>query len=345
MSSIAIIGAGISGLAAAHVLLDTGYAVTIFEKSRGVGGRVATRKRAGFIYDHGAQYIRQGHPDSVSLITERFRAPDLVDISKPVWIFNAQGQVQEGDPAQNAEPKWTYRSGITALPKLMAADLTIHLETRIGRIQQTSAGWQLFTKANQDVGTYDHLLITIPAAQAQGLVQASQLSDDLQQGIASQLQKSHYSQLLSVSLGYHTRLQVRPYYALVNTDKSHAISWLAWEHEKASERVPSGGGMLIVQMAPGYSEEHREDPSARVAHDVAERTAALLAEKLPTPDFTDVQPWRYALPTERADADALNSLTIPHSLAFCGDAFVGGRVHLALEHGLHVAHHLIENWS
>lgn len=337
-----------SGLAAAHVLLDAGYTVTVFEKSRGVGGRAATRKQAGFIYDHGAQYIRQGHPESVALITERFRAPDLVDISKPVWIFDAQGQIQEGDPKQNAESKWTYRSGITALPKLMAADLGIHLETRIARIHQTPTGWQLFTTTGQDVGMlgiYDGLLITIPAAQAQDLVQASQLRDDLQQSLSSQLRKSRYSQLLSVSLGYHTRLRVRPYYALVNTDKNHAISWLAWEHEKAAERVPPGGGMLIVQMAPGYSETHRDGPPDSIVHDVAKRAAALLDEKLPPPDFADVQPWRYALPTERADADALNALTIPHGLAFCGDAFVGGRVHLAIEHGLHVAHQLVENWS
>ena len=334
-----------SGLAAAHVLLDAGYTVTLFEKSRGVGGRAATRKSAGFIYDHGAQYIRQGHPESISLITERFRAPDLVDISKPVWIFDAQDHIQEGDPKQNAESKWTYRSGITALPRLMAVDLTIRFETRIARLQQTPAGWQLFTTTNQDVGTYDDLLITVPAAQAQDLIQASQLGDDLQQAIASHLHKSRYSQLLSVSLGYHTRLQIRPYYALVNTDKSHAISWLAWEHEKAPERVPAGGGMLIAQMAPGYSEEHKEDPADSLVRDVAERTAALIAEQLPTPDFTDVQFWRYALPTEKADADTLNALTIPHGLAFCGDAFVGGRVHLALEHGLHVAHQLVENWS
>ncbi len=334
-----------SGLAAAHALLDAGYTVTLFEKSSGVGGRAATRKRAGFIYDHGAQYIRQGNPESVSLITERFRAPDLVDISKPVWIFNAQNQIQEGDPKQNAESKWTYRSGITALAKLMATNLTIRLETRIARLQQTPGGWQLFTSTNQDLGTYDGLLITIPAAQAQDLIQASQFSNTLQSEIASQLQRSRYSQLLSVALGYSTRLQERPYYALVNTDKSHAISWLAWEHEKAPERVPKGGSMLIAQMAPGYSEGHREDSPESLVSDVAERTAELIAEQLPTPDFTDVQPWRYALPTEKADAEALNSLTLPYNLAFCGDAFVGGRVHLALEHGLSIAHQLIENWS
>jgi renalase len=50
--------------------------------------------------------------------------------------------------------------------------------------------------------------------------------------------------------------------------------------------------------------------------------------------------WRYALPAEKAEAYALNTLTFPYGLAFCGDAFVGGRVHLALEHGIEVAQQL-----
>ncbi|GAC1644681.1 MAG: FAD-dependent oxidoreductase [Ktedonobacteraceae bacterium] len=341
MSSIAIVGAGMSGLAAAYAMRDEGHPVTLFEKSRGVGGRAATRKRAGFIYDHGAQYIRQGNPESVALITERFRAPDLIDISKPVWIFDAQGHIQEGDHTQNAEAKWTYRGGITTLARLMAADLSIHFETRIARVHQSPRGWQLFTTTDQDAGTYDRLLITVPASQAVALLQASSFNANLQRDILAQLERARYSQLLSISLGYHTHVRVRPYYALVNTDKSHAISWLAWEHEKAPERVPAGGSMLIVQMAPGYSQEHSADAPESLVADVSARTATLIAEELPVPAFTDVQFWRYALPTERANAQALNTLTLPHGLAFCGDAFVGGRFHLALEHGLHVGRQLV----
>ena len=83
--NIAIIGAGISGLAAAHILIDAGHTVTLFEKDTSVGGRVATRKCDGFTYDYGAQYIKGGAPISTTWITKRFCVPDLIDISKPVW--------------------------------------------------------------------------------------------------------------------------------------------------------------------------------------------------------------------------------------------------------------------
>ncbi|HEX6477337.1 MAG TPA: FAD-dependent oxidoreductase, partial [Ktedonobacteraceae bacterium] len=142
MPSIAIIGAGCSGLGAAYVLQEAGYTVTLFEKSDDVGGRATTGKRDGFIYDYGAQYIKGSSPVSDRLITGRFRVDDLIDIHKPVWIFDGQGHIQEGDPVQNADPKWTYRSGLLRLPKRMAEGLDIRLNTCVGRIEQVVSGEQ-----------------------------------------------------------------------------------------------------------------------------------------------------------------------------------------------------------
>src|SRR5215469_9010444 len=147
MPSIAIIGAGCSGLAAAHELRDAGYTVTIFEKNHRVGGRAATRERQGFIYDHGAQYIKGDSPVSDALITGRFRLPDLIDIAKPVWIFDRQGHIQEGDPVQNAEPKWNYRSGLNALAKRMAQGLDIRLHAKVAQLCQNTTDWSLFDES------------------------------------------------------------------------------------------------------------------------------------------------------------------------------------------------------
>ncbi len=344
MPSIAIIGAGCSGLAAAHTLRDAGYTVVLFEKSAGVGGRAATRKRDGFIYDHGAQYIKQGSPASVALVTERFRAPDLLDIAKPVWTFDSSGKIQEGNSQQNAEPKWSYRGGLVTLGQRMAQDLDVQLTTRVERIVRHSPGWALFSETGQQLGNFDTVLITIPAPQGSDLIKGSRLDPALQRSILTSLGTAAYNPLLSVMLGYATRPQTRPYYALVNTDKKHPISWLAWEHEKAPERVPANAGLLIAQMAPFYSADHSNTPDELIVRDVAQQVAALLDEDLPTPTFSDLKRWRYALPSAKADANALNTLTIPAGLAFCGDAFVGGRVHLALEHGMDVAQQILSTF-
>jgi renalase len=341
-ADIAIIGAGVSGLAAAHTLQDAGHRVTLFEQSDSVGGRATTRRRDGFTYDHGAQYIKRGNPQSVAFITERFHAPDLIDISKPVWIFDGAGHIQEGDPVQNAEPKWCYRSGLITLAQRMAEGLELRLNTSIAHIQQDTTGWTLFDTSGQSVGRFAQVLISIPAIQAADLVQASQLPGDLRSSISSRLQTARYNPLISVMLGYRPQPIAPPYYALVNTDRAHAISWLAWEHEKSPERVPPGCGLLLAQMAPQYSQDHQHTPDADIIRDAARLVTALIGEPLPTPFFTDIQRWPYALPSTRADADVLNAIALPHGLAFCGDAFVGGRVHLALEHGIIVAHQLLK---
>lgn len=330
-----------SGLAAAHVLQDAGHSVTLFEQEHHVGGRATTRKRDGFIYDPGAQYIKGGSPVSTTLITGRFRTDDLLDIAKPVWIFDQQGHIQEGDPQQNADPKWNYREGLITLAQHMAGYLQVHFGSGIGHVEQTDAGWQLYDTSGHAVGKLEQLLITIPAPLAVELIQFSQMESELRDTILAHLQQARYNPLLSVMLGYEPTPTERPYYALVNTDKAHPISWLAWEHEKSPARVPASTGLLIAQMAPQYSRDHWQKADTHIVQDVAHKVAALLDEQLTNPIFTDVQRWPYALPAEKADADALNQQTLPHGLAFCGDGFVGGRVHLALEHGIAVAKEFI----
>jgi renalase len=346
MPSIAIIGAGCSGLSAAHALQDNGYTVTLFEQSDDVGGRATTGQRNGFLYDYGAQYIKGGSPVSDALVTERFRDDDLIDIRKPVWIFDSSGHIQEGDPVQNADPKWTYRSGLVVLAKRMAEGLDVRLNTCVGLVEQTHSIWRLFDIAGRVLGDFEHLLITVPAIQAVELLQAKKdATNRVPAGwmsvVSANLGKARYNPLLSVMLGYGTVLRSRPYYALVNTDKAHPISWLAWEHEKAAERVPQGAGLLIAQMAPRYTLEHWDMADNEIVEDVRRLTAKLIDEDLPAPVYTDVRRWRYALPTEKADEAEVNTAALPQRLAFCGDGFVGGRVHLALEDGIRVAHQII----
>jgi renalase len=339
--SVAIIGAGCSGLAAAHELHDAGYVVTIFEQSNEVGGRATTRIQEGFVYDYGAQYIKSGSPVSIGFINQRFRLADLIDIAKPVWVFDQNGNIQEGDPVQNAEPKWNYRSGLNALAKSMAQGLDIRLQTRVDYLQKSTTGWNLFDDKGNSFGEFDRVLITPPASEAIELINKSQMPGDRLEEIRALMSKARYNSLISVMLGYHSMPQERPYYALVNIDKGHVISWLAWEHEKAPERVPDGAGLLIAQMAPQYSQEHWHTSDAVLISAVALRITALLDEPLTNPFFSDIYRWQYALPAEKVDADQLNAITMPIGLAFCGDAFVGGRVHLALEHGIAVARQLI----
>ena len=344
---IAIIGAGMAGLAAGRALRARfpDWSITIYEKSRGVGGRVATRRRAGFTFDHGAQCIKSPTPAVERLITHELNADMLRQIALPTWTFDAANTIAEGDAAQNAAQNYTYTDGNNRLGKLLADGLDVQREVRVAALRATGddgrgtmdgGRWALLDLAGATIGEADMVLLTPPAPQIAELLTASDLDADAAALIAA-LGTARYRRCISLALAYD-RLIARPFYALVNSDRAHPISWLALEHAKGAERCPPGHSLLIAQMAPQWSVDHYETPLEELTPLIADLTSALLGDELGAPLWADLQRWRYALPDAAADFDALNRLGAPHGLFFAGDYVdTKGRVHLAIERGWQVA--------
>jgi predicted NAD/FAD-dependent oxidoreductase len=362
---LAIIGAGVAGLAAARTLRQhrPDLAITIYEQSRDLGGRVATRRRDGFVFDHGAQYMKAPTPELERLLRAELSAEDLRDIGRPVWVFDRAGVIAEGDPAQNVDPKWTYRGGLSRLGELLGAGLDVRREVRIARVRPTTNkaesvvrgplsvadgnrertideglakhGYELIDIAGHVVGEADLILITPPAPEAAAILAASDLDTGVKSFLVEELGRVSYRRCISLALAYDRRIE-RPFYALVNTDRGHPIAWLAFEHDKGPERCPPGHSLLIVQLAPQWSLDHWERSAEELAPLVAEQVGALLGEDLHTPLWADLQRWRYALPDSGADLTALNGTG--SGLFVAGDHTAGlGRVHLAIESGWRAA--------
>ena len=116
---IAIVGAGLAGAVAARILHQAGLAVRVYDKGRGVGGRMATRRVAdgparGVIFDHGAQYITARDPAFVDAI-QRWGAAGVVS----TW----------------AEPDWFVgQPGITALPRALLEGLPVTTGCTVARL-------------------------------------------------------------------------------------------------------------------------------------------------------------------------------------------------------------------
>ncbi len=349
---LAIIGAGLAGLAAARALHQRrpDLAITIYEKSRGLGGRAATRRHAGYIFDHGAQNIKAPTPELEQLLTTELPADDLIEIGPPVWTFDGAGTITEGDPAQNAGPKWTYRDGLNRLGKLLGAGLDIRRETRIGSLRRrtkdarppidqgadpSSYEYELFDTQQQRISEADLILLTPPAPQAAEILSASDFDPTAKAALVAELARATYRRCISLALAYDRPIS-RPFYALVNIDRAHPIAWLALEHTKAPERCPPGHSLLIAQMAAHWSIDHWETSADDLARLVADQVGALLNEDMHAPLWSDVQRWRYALPDSGADFDALNASG--SGLFFAGDYMsLPGRLHLAIESGWRVA--------
>lgn len=339
-----IIGAGISGLATAYTLHNQAPHIDIscIEKSRGVGGRAATRRREGAIFDHGAQFFRTSDEHQLDFFRNALDASQLIDITKPVWTFTHDNLIAVGDSTQNNAPKLVYRSGINTLGKLLTPpSLSLHFQQRIHHIVQSDRVIHCFDEHNTTIATGDAILFTPPAPQTIDILRASTIDTHIGATLIDALQPATYRPCISITMAFAQHVDL-PFYALVNSDRSHDISWLAFEHDKDASRAPAGQSLITIQLAPAASRTHWDDTIETLTTHYVPVIEKLLDRTLSTPLWADRQGWRYALPDGKANTHLLQMYEQSHGLYFAGDALSGlGRVHLALQSGFDVAQRIM----
>lgn len=340
---IGIIGAGVAGIGAAYELRGTGAEVTILEKSRGVGGRAATRRKNGCVYDHGANYVTPDPEIEAFMwgLEGDGADPDderLAEIDEPVWTFDSSGAISPGE--ERDRPALTYTDGITRFAKdvFASADALLDLETRVESIIRDGDRWRVESEDSRN--KFDALVLTPPAPQTATLLSDADWNDPLREALVDAIESVPYRTILSLVLHYPFEFG-RPYYALVNTDKDHEVGWCSREECKPGH-VPDGESLLVAQMAPEWSLERYGEPEERVAGAAADLVSELLDEpRLASPDWTDCQRWRHALPDDGVDTDILDRVA-DEALFFAGDWVAGeGRVTAAFESGRELGRRLV----
>ncbi|WP_099823249.1 NAD(P)/FAD-dependent oxidoreductase [Oceaniglobus indicus] len=144
---VAIIGAGLAGLAAARILADAGRPAVIFDKGRGLGGRLATRRRAPWAFDHGAPGV----------------APAGGDLAAYLIAATAAGAAK---PIRDAPNTHRGLPGMSGLVKPLAVGLDIRRATEVARVIGRGGRLALLDACDEDLGTFDRLICAIPAPQA-----------------------------------------------------------------------------------------------------------------------------------------------------------------------------------
>jgi len=325
-----------------------GHQVVVFEKSRDVGGRAATRRLQGCVVDHGAQYLRlpDDLPDLRRLVLTDLSREGLTTIVHPVWPFERDNHIRPGDVRQHAEPKWTYADGLHMLGRSLATGLEVRLNTRVRQLDRAPGGYRLLDETGTVVGAAERVLVAVPAPQVMDLLQTGAVRGERVDTALTLLGTATYQPMLTFILGYRwpedgtifaggTTSDPRPYYALVNSDREHDISWLAVENDKGRTRAPDDVLVVVAQMAVAFSERYLEAPAEDLLAGLDGQVRGLLAVELGEPLWYDYTRWRYARPTQVLDLAELNRAH--DGLCFVGDYTAGWRLHLALQAGLDVA--------
>ncbi|TKX74214.1 NAD/FAD-dependent oxidoreductase [Halorubrum sp. GN11_10-6_MGM] len=347
MTDVGIVGAGAGAAAAAFVIDETvpDADVTVFEKSGGLCGRAATRRHDDLTYDYGANYLKSDDDRVVDLVTEMLDDEGLVDVTEPVYTFDADEEVSPGRDAD--DHKWSYRRGLTQIAKRLfdRTDATVHRRTRIETVRRvgsedapngTGEGrWELDDADGETHGPFDVLLMNPPAPQTAELLRTAEWDDPLRETLVDAVGDVEYGSVWTAILRYPFALDV-PYYALVNTDKEHAVGWISREECKAGH-VPDGETLLVVQANDAWSAAHYDDDPVENVDALAEHTADIVGdERLADPAWTDHQGWRYALPEGGVDRGPVDSAR-DAGLYLLGDWVAGeGRLHAAIANGLDV---------
>lgn len=170
---VAVVGAGVCGLAAARTLADHGVRVAVFDKGRGPGGRISTRRGTASRFDHGAASFVAGDP--------RFRriaeawcelgivAPWQADLVR----CDASGAGVE-TRSLAAVDELVGVGGMNRIAKHLAEDLEVSCGARVERLERESDGrWTLHLDGREAGAAWDAVIVAIPPEQAAGLLLAS----------------------------------------------------------------------------------------------------------------------------------------------------------------------------
>lgn len=152
-----VVGAGISGLLLARDLQSTGmYDIIVAEKSRGLGGRLATRRDGELKFDHGVQFFELNN--NCECIFEEWLKVGL--LSKIVL---------------NGETLYYCPQGMTSLAKFLANTLQVQTNRKVSKIKKKGSVWEV-SFFEDETDTFDSIFITAPIPQALELLEKSDIS-------------------------------------------------------------------------------------------------------------------------------------------------------------------------
>jgi predicted NAD/FAD-dependent oxidoreductase len=300
MSRIAVIGAGLAGLTVAAELQAAGHAVTLFEKSRGPGGRCATRRSAAGPYDHGAP--------GFEAVTAAFGA-QVQDWQRAGWVAcdpSANTGQMIGVPSMNALAQ--------QLANGLLPGVSLRAQTHVAALEPGApAGWRLRLLDGQlDAGHFDAVAVAVPAEQAAAL-----LAPDVALAEAMGLTRS---QACWTVMAAWSDPWAAPVAAWVATDHANVLARVHRDDARAGRPALDGiASRWVLHATPSWSADHLDMAPADVIATLTAALAKSLHVDLAPPVHAAAHCWRYAqVAGPRTEPCGWNESL---RLGACGDAW------------------------
>lgn len=311
---IAIIGAGMAGITCAHALQQIGCLPVVLEKSRGIGGRLATRRTVeGDYFDHGAQYIT-ARQASFQLMLQSLERLQTAATWNPI------------DPARITPPPQPWMVGIPGMRALLeplADALELHTQSAVTALRRSPQGWHLETDTEATFEPFDAVVCTAPAAQCHALFSHFPA---LQAALAQVRMAPCWAAMLRYADALPASFDARRY-------RTGAIGWLARQSSRPG--YPGKPHSWVLHASAAWSQSHLETPAEQVLVQLQRELESLLGCGLPPLSYAAVHRWRYALTTVPLGQACLAN--DDDALYAAGDWCLGARVESAHASGLAAA--------
>ena len=314
-----IVGAGIAGLLAATHLKENGFEVTVVDKGRGVGGRMASRRLNPGRADHGAQFFTVRSPIFQDYVNKWLDQKIVVE-----WT--------RGFGSGDGHPRYRGAPAMTAVAKHLAQSLTVHKATRLTKISWADNHWVAQTAEGQSFSAAA-LLLTAPIPQSLTLLSAGGVY--LPEQAMRALKRIKYDPCFAV-MARLTQPSTIPAPGAVQV-RSEPIAWIADNQQKGISDKPT----VTIHAGPHFTRQHLDEDRSKVGRLLLEEAAAQNWLDLSAVDTVQVHRWLYAQPAVLHPERTL-FVNSPGPLAFAGDAFLESRVEGAALSGLAAAEKLLQ---
>jgi len=311
---VAVIGAGLSGLALARFLTEIGFPVKVFDKGRAPAGRMSTRQRDGGTFDHGAQYFTARDPGFQRMV-RTWEERGLVAEWRGRFGSLAHGTVT---PETEGPVRYVGVPGMSAVAQGVASKVDVRTGVRVEQVQREGGAWALTSEAGEALGTFDVVVAAVPAPQVVSLLSASP-------SLVARATEVRMEPCWAVMASFDAPVPL-PLDGVFIQDSP--LSWAARDSSKPG-RPP--GERWVLHATPEFSRAHLEEPPEAVAPLLVGAFARAAGLEL-SPREAVAHRWRYARPEPTLTEGALFDAEL--RLGACGDWCAGSRVEGAFLSGM-----------